>query len=244
MKRRTFYQIHKWLGIIAGFFLLIQAVSGISLILPSLSPMWSLREWTLKPADFQNITVSPPEAVATALADIPEASAKVERVTLKRILNVIIYEVFVKSYGPRLVDAQSGQIFTMTPEFAEQIVRDAFPSQSRIHRIERIDRHDLSYVAGPLPAYRIAFADDPSVLYHVSMTDGKVVRRDRLNRIRAVIERLHFFEEFKFITEKERILKILPSLLAAIGILAIGVGYYLALPQRWRIRNTRGGLNK
>ncbi len=240
MKRRTLYQIHKWLGIMGGLFLLVQAVSGISLILPSLSPMWSPREWTLKPTDLQDITLSPTEAVTTVLANLPGTSLEVERVTLKRILNLIVYEVSVKAYGPRIVDARSGQIFTMTPELAEQIARDAFPSESRVYRIERIDRHDFSYIAGPLPVYRIAFEDDPSVLYHVSMTDGKVVRRDRLNRMRAIIERFHFFEEFKFLTEEKRILKILPSLLATIGILAVGVGYYLALPRRWRIEKTRG----
>jgi hypothetical protein len=148
--------------------------------------------------------------------------------------------VQVQSGDPYCIDARSGQIFTITPERAEQIALNDFGSQAQVRQIERITRHDFVYLWGPLPAYRLAFDDDRATISHVSIRDGTVRRTDRWRRIKMVVGALHTFEPLNLIIEQETIVRrSLLIMLSIVGIMAVGTGYYLALPRRRVLNSTR-----
>ena len=120
----------------------------------------------------------------------------------------------------------------ITPELAEQIARDDFPSRARVLQIERADRHSFDYPWGPLPAYRIVFDDAQATVFYVSTSDGTVQRSDRSSRIRRAITSLHTFEPLKLITKRDAVRRGLLVLLSVVGVGVAGTGYYLALPRR------------
>lgn len=132
------YKVHKWIAVVVGVFFLVWLISGIVMILPPLFP-GPPRQQNPAALDFREVTVSPAQAVgnlAKSLGSYPE----VNRVTLRRIGDALAYEVSVESGISHLIDARSGEVFTITPEIAEQIARDKLPSQGRVLQIERVDR--------------------------------------------------------------------------------------------------------
>ena len=229
MSRGTMYKVHKWMAVTVGAFILVWLISGIVMILPPPFPA-PARQRT-PPLDFQEITVSPAEAVGN-LGKVLKASPQVISVSLRRIADAVVYEVTVKPGGSHLIDARSGQVFMITPEVAEQIARDGFPSPARVLQIERVDRHSFAYPWGPLPAYRIVFDDDRATVSYISTSDGTVRRSDRWSRIRGAITSLHAFEPLKLITKRDAVRKGLLVLLSVVGVGVAGTGYYLALPRR------------
>ncbi len=197
------YKVHKWIAVSIGVFFLMWLISGIVMILPPLSP-GPLREQKLEALDFRKITVSPSQAVAS-IEKVLETSAEVNRVNLRRVQDAVVYDVILKNGGSHLVDAISNQVFAITPERAERIVRSAFPTQAHVLQIERVSRHSYVYQRGPLPAYRVVFDNDQSTAYYVSTHDGTVRRSDRWSRIRGAIESLHTFEPLKLITKRDAV---------------------------------------
>jgi hypothetical protein len=181
--------------------------------------------------DIREITVSPAQAVAS-LERVLGASLQVNHINLRRIQDAMVYEVAAKNGGPHLVDARSGQLFTITPEVAEQIARDNFPSDAPVFQSELVTRHNLSYPGGPLPAQRIVFDDDRSTVYYVSVYDGTVRHSNRESRIRRAIVSLHTFEPIKLITKQNAVRKGMLVLLSLLGIGAALTGYFLALQRR------------
>jgi len=230
------YKIHKWIAVTVGVFILAWLVSGIVMMMPPVF-FGMARGQEDRPVNFREVTVSPAEAVGE-LARVLGSYPDVNWVNLRRIGGAPVYHVSLKSGGPHLIDARSRQVLTITQEMAEQIARNAFPSQARILQIEIVRRHTFEYAWGPLPAYRIAFADERGTVFHVSTIDGTAQRSDRLNRIRTAIESLHTLEPLRLITERDWIRKGVLILLSVIGIGVAGTGYYLALLSR---RTSRQG---
>jgi len=219
------YRIHKWFAVIVGGFVLVWLISGIVMILPRLGPAPAQSQLSI---DFGEIAISPAQAV-TALAEALGKPLEVNRLSLRRIQNVIVYEVSIRNGPSRLINAISGQVFTVTPDLAEQLVRETFPTQARVFQIEQVTRHSYSYQWGPLPAYRIVFNDDGANLYHVSINDGTIQRSDRLTRLRWAIQSLHTFEPVKLIIQRDEFRKGLLVLLGMVGIGAVVTGYCLVL---------------
>ncbi|MGH2396604.1 MAG: hypothetical protein ACRDFW_06360 [bacterium] len=56
-----------------------------------------------------------------------------------------MYQVSVNPGAANLFDAQSGQLCMITPELAQQIARDDFPTQGRVVQIDLVTRHDFAY---------------------------------------------------------------------------------------------------
>lgn len=226
--RRTMYKVHKWLAVTVGVFFLVWLISGIVMILPPLLPGPAQ---TRTPLNFQEITVSPGEAVA-GLAKVLGKLPRVDSVSVKRIRDTLVYHIIVKSGDSHLIDARSGEVFTITPEIAEQIARDYVPAEARIVQIQHVNSYNYAYQWGPLPAHRIVFDNDRSTAYYVSSRDGTVRHSDRETRIRGAITSLHTFQPLKLITRRAAVRKGLLLLLSVLGIMVAGTGYYLALPRR------------
>ena len=232
MSSQRMYKIHKWLAVSVGAFFLAWMISGIVMILPR--PLLESKGPAMSNViDIRKVSVSAQEAVAkltTKLGEMPQ----VKEMTLKRIADTDVYEIHTASHGSHLIDAQSGEPFSITAQRAEGIAKGQMVPGARILQIELLSQHTFDYSWGPLPAYRIVFEQDPSIVYFVSAHDGTVQRSDRESRIRSAIESLHTLDPVKLFSEREAVRKGLLFLLSLIGIAAVGIGFYLALPRQRR----------
>ena len=232
MSSQGMYKIHKWLAVSVGAFFLAWMISGIVMILPRLSPE-SKGSPISDVIDIKKVSVSAQEAAAkltTKLGEVPQ----VREVTLKRIADTDVYEIHTSSHGPHLIDAQSGETFSITAQRAEAIAKRHIASGPRELKVDLLSRHEFRYPWGPLPAYRVVLEQDPSIVYYVSARDGTVQRSDRESRIRNAIAGLHTLDPVKLLIEREAVRKGLLLLLSLIGMAAVGTGFYLALPRQRR----------
>jgi hypothetical protein len=230
MSRRSLYKVHKWLAITVGGFVLLWLISGIVMILPPPFP-GTARQRPRAPLNLQGMTVSPAEAIE-ALAKVLGEQPHVRSIGLRRIADTVAYEVTVQERDLHLIDAQSGQLITITPRISEQIARDYIASQARVLESELITHHSIAYQGGPLPAYRLVFDEDQSTIFYVSTRDGTVRSSDRWSRIQGAMESIHTFQPLKLIGKRDTVRKGLIVLLSVVGIGVVGTGYYLALPCR------------
>ena len=173
--------VHKWIAVCAGIFVLIWVVSGIARILPS---GWPKQNSPKELTDFSNFGISPAEAIAILSRKMGPALV-VERINLRQILNFVVYEIKVKGGVSFLIDATSGQSFTITPEVALRIVREIYGAPGRSPKIELMRLHDGYYGEGGLPAYRITFDGNGSTMYHIATQDGALEFSDAWGRARG-----------------------------------------------------------
>jgi Peptidase propeptide and YPEB domain len=224
------HKIHKWIAVTAGVFLLMWLFSGISMVLPPISPG---PDPVRRPpnVDFREITLSPAQAVAN-LEKALGTSSRVNSVNLKRIQDIVAYEVRVENGAAHLINAVSGKVFSITRDLAERYVRDAYPTEGGVVKVEKIDRYSYAYQWGSLPVYRVVLDANPSVDFYVSVNDGVVRRIDRWYRLRGLLGSLHTFQPLKLITSRDELRRGLLVLLSLVAIGAAATGYYLALARR------------
>jgi hypothetical protein len=209
-------------------------ISGIVMILPRLSP--ELKAPPLSDViDIKKVSLSAQEAVAKLTPKFGEMP-QVREVTLKRIADRDVYEIHTANHGPHLIDAQSGELYSITTQRAADVAKRHMASGPPELKIELLSRHEFSYPWGPLPVYRVVSEQDPSTIYYVSAHDGAVRRSDRESRIRNAIVSLHTLDPVKLLIEREAVRKGLLLSLSLIGIAAVGTGFYLALPRLRRQR--------
>jgi hypothetical protein len=233
MTRSAITRLHRWIAIPIGVFILVWSISGIVMVAaPRLVP--PAPQPSSGPLDLAGVGVSPAEAVASVEKRIG-TTVSVQSLTLKRIGDVPVYSVSVEGKGLNLVDARTGQMFTMGPELAERIARRNVPAQAATRRVELVTERAPSYPWGPLPAYRVSF-DGVGSDYYVSTEDGSVLRFDTRHMVVGLIESLHTFAPVRLLTEREGVRQ---GLLLLTSIVAVGLGitgYFLALPRRWTVR--------
>lgn len=227
ISRKTWHQIHKWPAVAVGIFFLIWTVSGIVMMLP--------RRWfqpsAIEPAErvsFRDANISPGEAVERLESKLGRA-LEVSGIGIGRIGESVTFEIFVIGEGPHLVDAQSGDLLTITPSIAEQIVVTAIPELRRELEVERIEKHDLLYPFGTLPVYRVSDRDRPGEVYYVSPYDGSLSRSTWMTRAHGAVISLHTFEPMRLLFEQDRVRKASLALAGGVGVGVALTGYLLAL---------------
>jgi hypothetical protein len=242
MKVKTWHQIHKYLAIFAGLFLLAWTVSGIVMMLPV--------EWfeptamtTPERIDYSGAMISPAVAVER-LEEKLGAPVEVITLELKTIQGRPIYDIIAANVGSKLIDATTGAPFQVTQKVAEQIAREAIASQAEIQSTVRIKEHNISYPFGPLPVFRIAFSDRPGMYYYVTTQDGVISQSNWLTRVRSAVVSLHTFEPVQLLTDKTGVRQGLLVVTAAVGVLVALTGYYIAILPAMRRRQRKASVPK
>ncbi len=227
MSRKTWHRIHKWVAIVVGVSFLAWTISGIVMMLPG--------RWFQPPglrvspqADYRAAQVSPGQAIIN-LGELAERPVEVISLSLKQVGETAVYEINLTDGSSYLVDAESGEIVRITPEFAERVVRDRLGIQTVLLEVETLDSHELLYPFGPLPVYRLVFEGEGSNVYYVSPRDGNLWRSNNLTRIREAIMSLHTFAPISLFVRQDRVRKVVMLLFSLAGIAAALTGYYLAL---------------
>lgn len=231
MNRAYWRKVHKWIFIFMGVFMLAWVVSGILMLTP--------RHWfgDLAPqnpghiVDYSQIALSPADIISRLNTD-GTTPQEIRAVTLRKISDRILYEVRIKGRQTQRFDAQTGQPFVFTPELAEALARDAYPTTAAVRSIEKIEEYDLLYSRGLLPVYRLRFEDHPSAIVTVVQADGKVMRLTSMMGIRRAITGLHEFEPVRLVTDNNDVRRGLLIITGTITLLGTLVGIYLTLPAR------------
>lgn len=216
------HRTHRWVAVIAGIFFLIWIVSGIARILPGAGA-----ERRASRPNYGNARVSPAQ-VAAAIGE------PIVDMTLIGVTGNPVYRVQTRK-GIRMVDAGSGEPFAITLETAEQILRTAYPGAGTALTRDRLTRHDWTYLAGPLPVYRIR-AGGAGPFYFVSAQDGSIRKVTSTERVRALIGSMHTFEPLPGISGNPRIQKLAIAGAASLGLGAAVTGYLIVLSRRRKAR--------
>jgi Uncharacterized iron-regulated membrane protein len=227
---RSWRKIHKWVSIFVGVFFLIWTISGIVMILP-IGAYDPVAPHTATAPDFSDVTTSPAAAIA-ALSQSEGGPQQVTGLSLSQIETRTVYVLTLADESSRLIDAHTGQLFTIDQALAERIALDDFAIAGPIFQVTRLDQHEASYPSGVLPVFRIIFESDHLVAYYVSGADGVAQRSDNWSRARNAISSLHTFEPLTLITKREKPTQALLVFVSLVGIVTALTGYYLALPRR------------
>ncbi len=242
MSRRTMYRVHKWVALTVAGFLLAWLISGFVMAFPTVWLKKLVQRGAVQAkspsveatpmADFRDIRISVPEAIAVLEADLGRES-HVTGVKVTRFGNGLAYEIARRGGSRHLVDALRGTRIVITQAMAEKMARAAAPNAGGIARTDLLSKRDF-YYGGPLPVYKIAFDDGWGTVVYVSAATGKVQNWNRLVRFRRWVVSLHGFEPLRLISDNNKIRVGLLLLFALVGIGTVGTGLYLALPVRTR----------
>ena len=216
--------IHKWTGITIGVLLGMWLVTGVFLVIPTPRP--------LPPASisYDSMTVSPAQAtmVARAHADGHE----VRNLSLRQLGGGLLYQVNLIGSGPVLVDGQSGAVVQITDSLVMASVRKRFGADVEIDRVEYLERRTLSYLFGPLPAYRVEIGDEARSVVHVAVRDGRLRASTGRSRFVGAMGAIHTFEALRIVRIGQRGERWLLILTSSVAFILVVTGYLLTLPVR------------
>ena len=219
--------LHKWIGIVVGIILLMWSVTGIVLMIPGPRPAVNARV-----LDVHQATVSPAQA---ALAAGGDSALNIRAMSLIQIHDQLVYRIDT-GRRPILIGASSGQRLEIGAELAEAIAREGTGGTSAPATVDLVLNHDGLYTTGSLPVWRVRFGD--GVPAHVTQQDGTLVPPGSRSRFRAVSHDLHNFSILRELIPANWFYRSSAILLAAVSVISIVTGYWLAWPRRRRVRTT------
>jgi hypothetical protein len=211
-----------------GIFMLIWVVSGIMISVPS---HWleHKAEGGSHKIDFTAFSLSPADVIVK-LKQNYGTSFDVKSLGFQKIGDKELYSIRVKKADDLLVDARTGELFKVTPELAESIVREGFNIETPVLENTSLNKHVISYAWGPLPVYRLKFSGDASNIYYVNPMSGRVHQSSLLTRARMGAGFLHSFRPVEMLTGRESMqvgALVIVGIVSLIGLLA---GVYLIFP--------------
>lgn len=186
VRRWGWRRIHKWLAIVAGLFLLAWIVTGIFISTP-LTPRPALQSAGPAP-DFSRATLSPADAL-TAAAQM--SSERATAVRLGALGDRPIYYVDVPGMGRVTLDAATGERIEIDADAALRLATSAYSGDGTPGEPERLERRNLWYLQGDLPAYRIRFDDAYGTEVHVAIGTGMLNWQDGRVRWRRLMAAGH-----------------------------------------------------
>ncbi|RMF60853.1 MAG: hypothetical protein D6748_03125 [Calditrichaeota bacterium] len=236
--RKQYYRIHRLLAIPMAFFLFFQIISGMIWVLPFPSPVQRLHP-RLKPIDFSKVNISISDAI-NIVKQQNNKDLKIKRVTLQGFRNIVLYEIMDKQGKIYRVNATSGEFLPLNEEVALLLVESQFPRKlPPVSEIKRIEKHDLIYMDGPLPTYRIRFEHKHGFISHVSIPNGEITHSDKYFKIRRwVTLDLHTLAFLSLIWENSAFPRSTIFILGLICMLVVFSGLWLAY-LRWKKPNTK-----
>jgi len=238
MRLKTWYKIHKWLSVGMAAALLLWTFTGLVMVMPSTRFASAGSEPELA---FERMRIAPAEAAELARRSWGD-SLQVREMHLRPVLDRLAYWIWPTTGRHFLMDAETGEIFTITEPMALAIARTVVGNDATLESTENITDYSLSYTAGPLPIYRFGF--DGGRLVHVSQRDGTVATRSRaFDRFKNVNHLLHSFLQLRLAPGGEATQNTMIWLFGVGSLITILTGLYLALPKRLKVRARQDGAN-
>jgi hypothetical protein len=218
-------RIHRWLGIAAGAFIFLWAMTGIVMILPG-SPDAGPAPGPRASEVFAGAGVAP----AAIIANLAHTSADTELQAISlRALGAQPVYVFETSRGSQLFDARSGAPVVIDSSRARELALAGYPGRP-VARVSRLEGHDAQYPDGPLPVFRVVFGDADGTVVHVSSQGTLTAGLGRLVQVRRFISGLHVFRPVRTLTGSEGARHTLLHLISVLTMAVVLTGYWMVLP--------------
>jgi len=175
MKRKDYYWIHRWLGLIVGVQLLLWSAGGFVFATHDL-------EWVrgnegrstseVPSISFETVEISPAQAAQATGLDA------VEELRLRTLLDQQIYEVRADAQT-WLIDATSGEVISPISEsMAIAIAQDDRASATTILDVSLVTENpEVEYRAKPLPAWRIVLGDEDNTHIYIHASSARIIAR-------------------------------------------------------------------
>jgi len=232
-KPKTWYWLHKWTSIFTGVALVMWLITGLVINWDRLFPPAE----TALPAVpvYASLEMSPAAAI-DRLEELTGQSVEVQSVNLRRLPEMVVYEISRRDGPTALLDAQTGQLVEITSELAETIALADRPQAGAVQAVDQLAYNDQGYVYGPLPVYRVVLADGKDTYVHVTADTGEISQvNDRWSRGRYYLRTLHNFQAVKLFSNRQAVITSLLWGTTIATLVTVVLGYYLALPRKWRI---------
>lgn len=182
---------HKWLALIVGVQVVLWIVSGLFFAIYPIERVRS--EHRMAVVETASLDAGAMRSLADIAALLPEAPIKLtyERDALGRAVAVAEFA----QRRPILIDAEAGRVLSpLDAAAAAQIARAAIAGAPTVRETRRVTEESPEY-RGPLPAWRIAFADAEGLAAYVAADTGRVTaRRSDLWRVYDALWALHIMD--------------------------------------------------
>ena len=96
------------------------------------------------------------------------------------------------------------QVIRITGSLVMASVRKSFGADVEIDRMEYLERRTLSYLFGPLPAYRVDIGDRARSVVHVAVRDGRLRASTGRSRFIGAMGAIHTFEALRIVRIGQR----------------------------------------
>jgi hypothetical protein len=223
---RIFYKVHKWVGVAVGVVLLMWIVTGVLL-----SASEGRGKGRAAAPDYSRATVSPASAVMAASAG-DSGLRDVRAIELDRLGDRVIYRVKGTPRGIALIDAATGERFTIDEPLARELAQRALP-QGSVASAELIRANDRGY-PGSLPAWRVKFGDAEATWFHLGVLDGIASISTTGSRTSSTLHGLHTFGSLTALHIERRHIRLLLIAASLVALAVVATGYILSLPRRRR----------
>lgn len=198
LKRKNWYLLHRWLGLIIGLQLLMWSVSGLVFTLLDIDNVHGDFEASQKPppvVQVDRIQITPKQAIDAVQNQI---RGDITRVQLRERLGRTVYEMYTEGKLPQLaVDASTGEILTrVTEEEVRQAAMDDFKPDAEITSFKLLQGEPpLEFRGGPMPVYQVMFDHPQNTHLYISPVTGDVLtRRNKPWRLFDFLWMLHIMD--------------------------------------------------
>jgi len=223
---------HKWIGIVMGVIVVVWLASGMIMILPYHPLVEAPPDATPQMTD---ATVSPAEAIRI-VREREHGESALKKVQLVGVDGEPYYRIDLAKQPKYLIHARTGERLVIDSAVAERLARRGFAKTLPIRSVSKQTERTLTNPVGPVPAYRIDFADERHTVALVNMYDGTVLHTNTRRRLMSIFAGLHTFEPIEQILERDGPKKWSLHITSIISIILCLTGYYVVLPRRWRRR--------
>ena len=227
--RRLARKYHKLIFIYVGIFMLLWVVTGTVMSLPGHRNWVDLTTEGVANADYSTISLSPSDAVFS-LKKVKNIQ-KVKSIQLGSVRGSIMYIIRDGKNKKHLVNAKTGAFYHFTIEDAIVSVPKAYNLKEPIVESAVVNRHDLGYMWGDLPVYRLQYGDS-SDIYYVSPLTGKSLRASLFSQVKGLSSMLHTIEPIKKVTGSEKVRWIFVVVIGLLSLIGTIFGIYLTIPSR------------
>jgi uncharacterized membrane protein YkoI len=170
---RLFTLLHKWITLLIGIQVVLWIAGGVVMSFFDIDKVrgsHNVREKEPQVINSEANLLSPSAVLA-------QNSMTATRMTTRFMVDRLVYEASIKD-GTALFDAQSGEkLSPIDEETAISLAKNDFSGGDAIQNVELLEEAGYEYRGGPLPVWRIVFADDEGTRLYISANHGRVTAR-------------------------------------------------------------------
>jgi hypothetical protein len=180
-------KVHKWLALLMAAQILFWFASGLFFAVFPIDRVRSEHRIAVQPA-------APLDLAAAAAGLVRLAGEGPEKVEIKSLLGRPVALLAGREGRPRLYDLASGRrLSPISGALAARIAEADHDGSARAVKVQPIAANDTEY-RGPLPAWRVEFAEEGRALYVAADSGSVTARRSTLWRVYDFLWGLHIMD--------------------------------------------------